>query len=90
MNEAELPQRQTDAAGRLRRKGFLLRQLRYMAVLVLAIAGVAYTNISDEYVENTRSTAWVRGEGSSGTHCCRSSAPYSNMLSIPQVRRGIT
>jgi hypothetical protein len=48
MSEAELPQRQMDTAGWLRRKGFLLRQLPYIAVLVLAIAGVAYTNISNE------------------------------------------
>jgi hypothetical protein len=48
MSEAELPQRQIDTAGWLRRKGFLLRQLPYIAVLVLAIAGVAYTNISNE------------------------------------------
>jgi len=48
MSEAELPQRQIDAAGWLRRKGFLLRQLPYIVVLVLAIAGVAYTNISHQ------------------------------------------
>jgi hypothetical protein len=48
MSEADLPQRQIDTAGWLRRKGFLLRQLPYIAVLVLAIAGVAYTNIANE------------------------------------------
>src|SRR5262249_32694045 len=48
MSEANLAQRQIDTAGWLRRKGFLLRQLPYVAVLVLAITGVAYTNISYE------------------------------------------
>jgi hypothetical protein len=44
---AELPQRQ-NTAGRFRQQGFLFRQLPYIAVLVLAIAGVAYTNISSQ------------------------------------------
>src|SRR5215469_18537365 len=48
MSEAELPQEQIDAAVWLRRKGFLLRQLPYIVVLVLAISGVAYTNISHQ------------------------------------------
>ena len=48
MSEADLPQRQIDTAGWLRRRGFLLRQLPYIAVLILAIAGVAYTNISNQ------------------------------------------
>jgi len=48
MTEADLSQRQIDTAGSLRRRGFLLRQLPYIAVLVLAIAGVAYTNISNQ------------------------------------------
>src|SRR5262245_47056720 len=48
MSEANLPQWHTDTAGWLPRKRFLLRQLPYIAVLILAIAGVAYTNISNE------------------------------------------
>jgi hypothetical protein len=40
MSEANLPQRQVDTAGWTLREGFLLRQLPYIAVLVLAIAGV--------------------------------------------------
>jgi hypothetical protein len=48
MSEANLPQRQVDTAGWTLREGFLLRQLPYIAVLVLAIAGVAYTNIANQ------------------------------------------
>lgn len=44
---AELPQRQ-NTAGRFRQQGFLFRQLPYITVLVLAISGVAYTNISNQ------------------------------------------
>jgi hypothetical protein len=48
MSEGDLPARQIDAVGSLRRKGFLLRQLPYVAMLVLAILGVAYTNIANQ------------------------------------------
>ena len=49
MSEIKLPQ---DAArpsgGASSYTSFLYRQLLYIAVLVLAISGVAYTNISQE------------------------------------------
>jgi hypothetical protein len=45
---AESPRRQIDTAGRFRQQGFLFRQLPYITVLVLAISGVAYTNISSQ------------------------------------------
>jgi len=48
MSEADLPQRQVDSTGPLRQASFLKRQLPYIAVLVLAISGVAYTNISNQ------------------------------------------
>jgi hypothetical protein len=48
MSEAELSHGRNDAAGRFRLEGFLKRQLPYIGVLVLAVAGVAYTNISNQ------------------------------------------
>ena len=48
MSAADLPQRQLDTLSRFRQEGFLYRRLPYIAVLVLAILGVAYTNISHQ------------------------------------------
>ena len=48
MSEADLPPRQIDTPSRFRRENFLYRRLPYIAVLVLAILGVAYTNISHQ------------------------------------------
>jgi hypothetical protein len=48
MSNHDLAQEQNRITGRLRNASFLRRQLPYLAVLVLAIAGVAYTNISHQ------------------------------------------
>ena len=49
MSEIKLPQDATGPSGGTSRyTSFLYRQLPYIVVLVLAIAGVAYTNISHE------------------------------------------
>jgi hypothetical protein len=48
MSEADLPPRQINTPSRFRRENFLYRRLPYIAVLVLAILGVAYTNISHQ------------------------------------------
>jgi hypothetical protein len=48
MSNHDLAQEPNWFTGRLRNASFLRRQLPYLAVLVLAIAGVAYTNISHQ------------------------------------------
>lgn len=48
MSDHDLSQEPNWVTGRLRNASFLRRQLPYLAVLVLAIAGVAYTNISHQ------------------------------------------
>jgi hypothetical protein len=48
MNELKLPQNEADTSHPARSASFLYRQLPYLVVLALAIAGVAYTNISHQ------------------------------------------
>jgi hypothetical protein len=48
MSNPDLAQEQHGITGRLRNASFLRRQLPYLAILVLAVAGVAYTNISHQ------------------------------------------
>jgi hypothetical protein len=48
MNELRLPQEADSPSGPPSNTSFLRRQLPYIIVLVLAISGVAYTNISHE------------------------------------------
>lgn len=48
MSENDLTNRDTGLEGRSRQAWLATRQLPYIAVLVLAIAGVAYANISDK------------------------------------------
>jgi hypothetical protein len=48
MSEGDVPQGQIDTVSRFRQPSFLRRQLPYIAVLVLAVLGVAYTNISHQ------------------------------------------
>jgi hypothetical protein len=48
MTNRDLAQEQNGIRGRLTNASFLRRQLPYLAVLVLAIAGVAYTNMSHQ------------------------------------------
>ncbi len=48
MSETKLTQSADISPGHSSRAGFLYRQLPYIAVLALAIAGVAYTNISHQ------------------------------------------
>ena len=46
MSEPELTKRADDPPRDSRRASFLRRKLAYIAVLALAVAGVAYTNVS--------------------------------------------
>lgn len=48
MIEAYLPPNQSDDEGNFGKASFLRRQLPFLAILTLAIAGVAYTNISHQ------------------------------------------
>jgi hypothetical protein len=48
MSELKLPQKRDDASRPAGSASFLYRQLPYLVVLALAIAGVAYTNISHQ------------------------------------------
>jgi hypothetical protein len=48
MNELKLPQNGADTSHPARSASILYRQLPYLVVLALAIAGVAYTNISHQ------------------------------------------
>ena len=48
MSDLKLPQERTDASRPAGSASFLYRQLPYLVVLALAIAGVAYTNISHQ------------------------------------------
>jgi len=48
MSELKLPQQGDDASRPAGSASFLYRQLPYLVVLALAIAGVAYTNISHQ------------------------------------------
>jgi hypothetical protein len=82
MSNHDLAQEPNWITGRLRNASFLRRQLPYLAVLVLAIAGVAYTNISHQplvgYWEflvvatgvSVRDFAWYRPKRSTGLLFC--------------------
>jgi hypothetical protein len=48
MSELDVPQESAEASRPARSATFLYRQLPYLVVLALAIAGVAYTNISHQ------------------------------------------
>src|SRR5215472_14430390 len=48
MSELDVPQESAEASRPAGRATFLYRQLPYIVVLALAIAGVAYTNISHQ------------------------------------------
>ena len=67
MNEIESPPEAGNPPAPSGGVSFLYRQLPYLIVLVLAIVGVAYTNISHEpLVGSTRHSSCVHHNSNSG------------------------